>query len=97
MAGRPWECAAKRRSEAYSPKNYVHKWGTPQLIVHGSRDFRLPETEGIGAWHALRERGVKSRLVVFPDENHWVLGHGNSLKWHWEVFRWFDEWVGTRQ
>ncbi|KAG6918779.1 hypothetical protein DXG01_011970 [Tephrocybe rancida] len=78
----------------FSPSNFVNNWSTPQLLIHGSKDYRLPETESIGAFHALQQLGVRSRLVVFPDENHWVLNHGNSLKWHYEVFRWFDEFVG---
>lgn len=85
----------------YNPADYVHKWSTPQLIVHGSKDYRLPETEGIGAFHALQQLvqkmfisflqlrpsdivlpvydrlGIPSRLVIFPDENHWVLDPGN--------------------
>lgn len=81
--------------EKYNPINYVHKWSTPQLIIHGSKDYRLPETDGIGAFHALKQcayipiswlcqtlkdcyrQGVPTRLVIFPDENHWVLNHGN--------------------
>jgi dipeptidyl aminopeptidase/acylaminoacyl peptidase len=81
----------------YSPSNFVGKWSTPQLIVHGSKDYRLPETEGIGAFHALQQcvgtlygwskltfrahfrLGIPSRLVIFPDENHWVLDHGNRF------------------
>lgn len=92
--GRPWEPKSKKLSELYSPTNYVNKWSTPQLLIHGSKDYRLPETESIGAYHALKQLGVSSRLVIFPDENHWVLNHGNSLKWHYEVFRWFDQFVG---
>ncbi|PPQ84495.1 hypothetical protein CVT26_003741 [Gymnopilus dilepis] len=94
--GRPWDAKSKKLSEKYSPANYVHKWSTPQLLIHGSKDYRLPETESIGAFHALQQLGVPSRLVVFPDENHWVLNHGNSLKWHYEVFRWFDQFVGEQ-
>ncbi|KIY45662.1 alpha/beta-hydrolase [Fistulina hepatica ATCC 64428] len=93
--GRPWEKTSKELAEKYNPSNYVHKWSTPQLLIHGSKDYRLPETEGIGAFNALQQRGVPSRLVIFPDENHWVLNHGNSLKWHWEVFRWFDQFIGN--
>jgi len=92
--GRPWDEEAKLVLEKYNPINYVHKWSTPQLVIHGSKDYRLPETEGIGAFHALKQQGVPTRLVIFPDENHWVLNHGNSLKWHYEVFRWFDAFVG---
>ncbi|KAF8903097.1 Alpha/Beta hydrolase protein [Gymnopilus junonius] len=94
--GRPWDAKSKKLSEKYSPANFVHKWSTPQLLIHGSKDYRLPETESIGAFHALQQLGVPSRLVVFPDENHWVLNHGNSLKWHYEVFRWFDQFVGEK-
>ncbi|KDQ62499.1 hypothetical protein JAAARDRAFT_30397 [Jaapia argillacea MUCL 33604] len=92
--GRPWDAKSKALSNKYSPSNFVDKWGTPMLLIHGSKDYRLPETESIGAFHALQQKGIKSRLVIFPNENHWVLDHGNSLKWHYEVFRWFDEFVG---
>ncbi|EIN12412.1 alpha/beta-hydrolase [Punctularia strigosozonata HHB-11173 SS5] len=92
--GAPWQAKSKALSEKYSPSNFVANWSTPQLLIHGSKDYRLPETESIGAFHALQQKGIPSRLVIFPDENHWVLNHGNSLKWHYEVFRWFDEFVG---
>jgi len=80
-----------------SPSNYVHKWSTPQLTIHGSKDYRIGETEGISCFHALQQLGVPSRLLIFPDENHWVLNHGNSLKWHYEVFKWFDEFIGIEE
>lgn len=92
--GRPWDSEAKAVLEKFNPVEFVDKWSTPQLVVHSSKDYRLPETDGIGAFHALQQLNVPSRLVIFPDENHWVLNHGNSLKWHYEVFRWFDKYVG---
>ncbi|KAJ3715402.1 Alpha/Beta hydrolase protein [Lentinula raphanica] len=92
--GRPWDKNSEQVLRKFNPANFVHKWGTPQLLIHGSKDYRLPETEGIGAFHALQQLHVPSRLVIFPDENHWVLNHGNSLKWHYEVFRWFNQFVG---
>ncbi|EJC98931.1 alpha/beta-hydrolase [Fomitiporia mediterranea MF3/22] len=95
FGGPPWDSEAKPVVDKFSPSNFIQNWSTPQLIIHGSKDFRLPDTEGIGAWHALQTRGIPSRLVIFPDENHWVLNHGNSLKWHFEVFRWFDKFVGV--
>ncbi|KAF8133755.1 Alpha/Beta hydrolase protein [Boletus edulis] len=97
--GRPWEEKSFALSRKYSPAYTVSKWSTPQLIIHGSKDYRLPEGDGIAVWHALQQLEVPSRLVIFPDENHWVMNAGNSLKWHYEVFRWFDEFVGapTRQ
>ncbi|TFK74830.1 alpha/beta-hydrolase [Pluteus cervinus] len=90
--GRPWEPKSKELSQ--NPSNFVHKWSTPQLLIHGSKDYRLPETESIGVFNALQQLNIPTRLVIFPDENHWVLNHGNSLKWHYEVFRWFDQFVG---
>jgi dipeptidyl aminopeptidase/acylaminoacyl peptidase len=92
--GRPWDEKSKKLSEKFSPSNYVSKWSTPQLLIHGSKDYRLPETESIGAFHALQQLGIPSRLVIFPNENHWVLDHGNSLKWHYEVFRFIGKYVG---
>ncbi|OCH92867.1 alpha/beta-hydrolase [Obba rivulosa] len=91
--GLPWEPKVKAIIAKFDPMNFVSNWSTPQLVIHGSKDYRLPETDGIGAFHALQERGVPSRLVIFPDENHWVLNPRNSLKWHYEVFRWFDKFV----
>ncbi|KAF7796251.1 hypothetical protein EIP86_007425 [Pleurotus ostreatoroseus] len=91
--GRPWDKQAKAVLEKFNPVEFVEHWSTPMLIVHGSKDFRLPETDGIGAFHVLQQLGVPSRLVIFPDENHWVMNHGNSLKWHYEVFRWFDKYL----
>ncbi|EJD50500.1 alpha/beta-hydrolase [Auricularia subglabra TFB-10046 SS5] len=91
----PWTKEGFETAEKYNPARLVGKWETPMLIVHGSKDYRLPDTEGISAFQALQRRGIKSRLVVFPDENHWVLNHKNSLKWHWEVFRWFNLYVGA--
>ncbi|KAH7921310.1 alpha/beta-hydrolase [Leucogyrophana mollusca] len=92
--GRPWEDSSRVLHQKYSPSNTVSKWSTPELVIHGSKDYRLAETEGIAAFHALQQLGVPSRLVIFPDENHWVLKPGNSLQWHYEVFRWFDQFVG---
>ncbi|KAJ3932308.1 MAG: Alpha/Beta hydrolase protein [Lentinula lateritia] len=94
--GRPWDKNSEEVLRKFNPANYVHKWSTPQLLIHGSKDYRLPETEGIGAFHALQQLHIPSRLVIFPDENHWVLNHGNSLKWHYEVLRWFDQFVGKK-
>ncbi|KAJ7189841.1 Alpha/Beta hydrolase protein [Mycena pura] len=99
FGGLPWNEKGKKLSREFSPSNYVHKWSTPQLTIHGSKDYRIGETEGISCFHALQQLGVPSRLLIFPDENHWfvVLNHGNSLKWHYEVFKWFDEFIGIEE
>jgi dipeptidyl aminopeptidase/acylaminoacyl peptidase len=58
------------------------------LVIHGEQDFRLPVEQGIATFTALQRRGIESRLLVFPDENHWVLKPANSLTWHRTVFDW---------
>jgi dipeptidyl aminopeptidase/acylaminoacyl peptidase len=63
------------------------------LIIHSEKDFRIPVTQGLGAFTALQQRGIPSRLLVFPDENHWVLKPKNSLQWHKEVLGWLAQWT----
>jgi dipeptidyl aminopeptidase/acylaminoacyl peptidase len=63
------------------------------LVIHGALDFRLPETQGLAAFTALQRRGIPSRLLYFPDENHWVLRPSNSVLWHETVLDWLDQWL----
>jgi dipeptidyl aminopeptidase/acylaminoacyl peptidase len=79
--------------EKWNPANHVSKWKTPMLVVLGEKDYRVPYTQGLGAFTMLRQRGIPSQLLVFPDENHWVLGAKNSLQWHDTVFAWLDRWL----
>ncbi|TCD06969.1 S9 family peptidase [Erythrobacteraceae bacterium CFH 75059] len=79
--------------ERWNPVNHVGSWRTPMMVVIGQRDFRVPYTQGLGAFHVLQERQIPGKLLVFPDENHWVLGARNSLRWHDEVFAWLDRWL----
>ncbi len=76
--------------ERFNPANYVAKWRTPMLIIHGEKDFRVPDTQGISTFTALQRRGIESRLVIFPDENHWVLKPANSIFWYGTVLDWLD-------
>ncbi|KAJ7069651.1 Alpha/Beta hydrolase protein [Mycena amicta] len=94
FGGLPWSKAGADGHHKNNPARFVSKWSTPMLVIHGSKDYRLAEVEGIAAFHALQQLGVPSRLVVFPDENHWVLGHENSLEWLKQVFQWLNEWRG---
>jgi dipeptidyl aminopeptidase/acylaminoacyl peptidase len=80
--------------ERWNPVRHVAKWRTPMLVIHGERDFRIPYTQGLAAFTALQRRGIESRLLVFPDENHWVLKPNNSIQWYGEVFDWLDRWLG---
>jgi dipeptidyl aminopeptidase/acylaminoacyl peptidase len=86
--GTPWE-----QPEGYakdSPVKFVKNWKTPTLVVHGGRDYRVVETHGMGAFTALQRKGIPSRFLYFPEENHWVLKPQNSKRWHDEVLGWID-------
>jgi dipeptidyl aminopeptidase/acylaminoacyl peptidase len=76
--------------EQFNPANFVAKWQTPMLVIHSEQDFRVPLEQGIATFTALQRRGIESRLLTFPDENHWVLKPANSLQWHQVVFDWLD-------
>jgi dipeptidyl aminopeptidase/acylaminoacyl peptidase len=80
-----------RVHEKYNPARLVDKWETPIMVIHGALDFRVPLEQGLAAYTAAQRRGIKSRFLYFPDENHWVLKPRNSIQWHREVFRWLDE------
>ncbi len=86
--------AVPKNYEKWNPVAHVTKWKTPMLVVHGSLDYRVPDTQGLSAFTALQRRGVKSKLLVFPDENHWVLKPANSLLWHDTVLAWLGEHTG---
>ena len=91
QGGTPWEIPEKYRAQ--SPMTFVDKWQTPTLVIHGAKDFRVVETQGMGTFTALQRRGIPSRFLYFPDENHWVLKPQNSQRWHAEVFAWLDRWT----
>jgi dipeptidyl aminopeptidase/acylaminoacyl peptidase len=80
--------------EKWNPVNYVQNWKTPQLVITSEHDFRIPYTQGIAAFTALQRRNIPSRLLIFPDENHWVLKPKNSVQWYHEVFGWERQWLG---
>lgn len=89
--GTPWD--VPQEYERWNPLLHVNKWKTPTLIVIGDKDYRIPYPQGIAAFTALQRRGIPSRLLRFPDENHWVLKPNNSIQWHDEVFRWMDRYT----
>ena len=80
--------------EKWNPVNHVAAWQTPQLVITGENDFRIPYTQGLATFTALQRRGIPSRLVVWPDENHWVLKPKNSIQWYGEVFAWEAKYLG---
>jgi len=89
--GTPW--TNPETYNKWNPALHVHKWSTPTLVIHGGMDFRLPETEGLAAFTALQRRGIPSKLLLFPKENHWVLNSNNTLIWYDNVLGWFDQWL----
>ena len=89
--GTPWE--KPELFDKWNPINHVGNWKTPTLVVHGGQDFRVVETDGLAVFNALQRRGVPSKLLYFPDENHWVLKPANSILWHDTVLDWLDQWT----
>ena len=89
--GTPWD--NPEGYEKHNPLNLVKNWKTPMLVVHGALDFRVVETQGMSTFTALQRRGIPSKFLYFPDENHWVLKPHNSLLWHETVLGWLDQWL----
>jgi len=83
--------AVAQRSFSQSPSNFVDKWNTPILIVQGGKDYRVPIGQGQEAFQAAQLKGIKSKFLYLPDENHWVLSPQNALVWQREFFKWLDE------
>jgi dipeptidyl aminopeptidase/acylaminoacyl peptidase len=86
--GSPYE---QRR---WDPSAHVNQWSTPELVIHGEKDYRVPISESLAAFNVLQARHVPSRFLVFPDENHWVLKPENGLVWHETVLNWINQYVG---
>lgn len=83
--------------EKWNPVNHVDKWKTPQLVITSEKDFRIPYTQGLAAFTALQRRDIPSKLLVFPDENHWVLKPKNSMQWYGTVLGWLGRYTGKQQ
>ena len=81
--------------EKFNPLNHVKDWKVPMLVVQGDHDFRIPTTQGLAVFNALQRRGIPSELLVFPDENHWVLKPHNSVLWHDTVNDWLKRWTSV--
>lgn len=84
-----------QRTFASSPHRFVDKWDAPILITHGEYDFRILASQGMQAFNAARLRGVPAEMVIFPDENHWILKPQNAVMWQRVFFRWLDRWLKT--
>jgi len=92
MGGPYWNPEAKNSYSA-SPHLFVKNWDTPILIIHGSKDYRIPETQAMNAFAAAQLQNIPSRLIVFPEENHWILKPQNGILWQREFYGWFDKYL----
>lgn len=95
LGGAYWEKdnAVAQRSYANSPHLFVDKWDTPILVIHGEKDYRILASQGMAAYNAAILRGIPAELLIFPDENHWVLQPQNGILWQRTFFSWLDKWL----
>jgi dipeptidyl aminopeptidase/acylaminoacyl peptidase len=91
FGGPPW---ATDDYKKWSPQEYAKDFATPELIVHGERDYRIPVEQAYLMFSLLQRKGIPSKLIVFPDENHWVLKPGNARLWYASMIDWFHQWLG---
>ena len=82
-----------KRTYENSPHKFVDKWDTPILCIHGEKDYRINANQGFGAFNAARMKGIPAELLIFPDENHWVLKPQNGILWQRTFFNWLDKWL----
>ena len=95
MGGPYWDSTnlVAQKSYASSPHRFVNDWDTPILVIHGERDYRISYTQGMQAFNAARLRNIPARLLIFPEENHWVLSAQNGILWQREFFAWMNRWL----
>ena len=95
MGGAYWDKnnVTAQRTFANSPHRFVDKWDTPILCIHGEKDYRILASQGMSAFNAAVLRGVPAELLLYPDENHWVLKPQNGVLWQRTFFSWLDKWL----
>ena len=94
MGGTPWGDVAGMQKQ--NPMFYAKNFKTPTLILHGEMDYRVPYGNGLALYGVLQSMGVPTRLVIFPNENHWVLSPQNAIYWHWEMQSWLSRYIGGK-
>ncbi|WP_370694275.1 prolyl oligopeptidase family serine peptidase [Psychrobium sp. 1_MG-2023] len=83
----------KENYEKFNPANFVQNWQTPMLVIHGEKDFRVPYGQGLAAFTVLQRKGIDSKLLMFPSENHWILTNDNKKQWYKNVLDWMDKYT----
>ena len=91
MGGSAWD--GIEAIDAMNPLRYAGGFKTPMLVIHGELDYRVPVTQGLEIYHIYKHKGLDARLVVYPDENHWVLKPQNARLWYGEVHGWLDRYL----
>jgi len=91
LGGPYWDKRNEKVYRDFNPVNKVGNWNTPMLIIQGGKDFRVPIGQGLEAFTALQVQGIKSKLLYFPEENHWILSAQNGIIWQREFFKWLEE------
>ncbi|WP_299792493.1 S9 family peptidase [uncultured Shewanella sp.] len=86
----------KELYEKFNPVNYVENWKTPMLVIHGEKDFRVPYGQGLAAFSFMQRKGIPSELLIYPEENHWILNPDNLEQWYAKVLGWMDRWTEKR-
>jgi dipeptidyl aminopeptidase/acylaminoacyl peptidase len=94
LGGTPWK--NPEGMQRNNPVTYAKNFKTPMLILHGEQDYRVPYVNGTALYAILQSMGVPSRLVIFPNENHWVLSPQNAIYWHWEMQTWLARYIGGK-
>jgi len=94
LGGKPWENVAGMQRN--NPTSYAKNFKTPMLIIHGEKDYRVPYVNGTALYGIYQAMGLPARLVVFPDENHWILTPQNSIYWNWEFQSWLARYLGGK-
>ncbi|MBP7965307.1 MAG: S9 family peptidase [Paludibacteraceae bacterium] len=99
LGGAYWDKTNKIAQKTYaaSPHLFVDKWDTPILCIHGEKDYRILASQGMAAFNAAKLKGVPAQLLIFPDENHWVLQPQNGILWQRTFFNWLDKWLKTSE
>ena len=95
FGGPYWDKSNKTAQNSYanSPHRFVDKWDTPLMVVHGGKDYRIIESQGMAAFNAAIMRGIPAKLLYFPEENHWVMSPQDGILWQREFFAWLDKWL----
>lgn len=94
LGGKPWDNPAGMQRN--NPTTYAKNFKTPMLIIHGEKDYRVPYVNGTALYGIYQAMGLPARLVIYPDENHWILTPQNSLHWNWEFQSWLARWIGGK-